>query len=100
MKRHSVHLRLFRTDNSDAKNPRYAGTLLVPGVPLTSYNVQAWLEEVDSGNGTGKRKCLAGFLSGRQELRGAKIADEPTPAADLLTPLEDLPFDDSLDGVS
>lgn len=99
MKRQTTHLRLFRSPNCDAQHPRYSGTLLVPGVPPVAYNVQAWLEDYQATDGTGTRKCLCGFISGRQEVRGGKIpdraGDEPaTP--DLLEPLEELPFDDPL----
>jgi hypothetical protein len=97
VKRPTTHLRLFRSPNGDPQHPRYTGTLLVPGVPPTAYNVQAWVEEQDAGDGTGTRKCLCGFISGGQEVKGGKAAELKGPASgDLLAPLEKLPFDDPL----
>lgn len=97
MKRQTTHLRLFRSANSDAQHPRYTGTLLVPGAPPTAYNVQAWIEDVDSGNGTGTRKCLCGFISGGQPVKSAsKSGEKPEVAPDLLAPLEEMPFNDAL----
>lgn len=97
MKRATTHLRLFRSPGGDP--PRYTGTLLVPGVPPIAYNVQAWVEDVDSGNGTGTRKCLCGFISGGQEVREPPKPKEKPEAKtpDLLAPLEEAPFNDSLD---
>jgi len=99
MKRQTTHLRLFRSPNCDPKNPRYTGTLLVPGVPPMAYNVQAWVEEQDAGNGTGTVKCLCGFVSGGQEVRDAKTREKAKAAVgsgDLLEQLEKFPFDDPL----
>lgn len=99
MKRPTTHLRLFRSPNCDPQHPRYTGTLLVPGVPPTAYNVQAWIEEQDAGDGTGTRKCLCGFISGGQEVKNASKAGQKAEVGgsqDLLSPLEKLPFDDPL----
>jgi hypothetical protein len=95
---------LFRYPNAAnqaAGIGEYVGALVVPGDgthPDRVYSIEADVSDYDKPDGT-KGKYFKGTITGGQEVvrqmaRGAKIQGDPP--ADLLTMLEERPFDDPL----
>ena len=87
--------------NKAAGIGEYVGALVVPGDgthPDRVYSIEADVSDYDKPDGT-KGKYFKGTVTGGQEVvrqmvRGAKIQSDPPE--DLLTMLEERPFDDPL----